>query len=126
MLGAMDEGGGEGGEAFDTHWIRQTCGRRWSKGRWRKMTDLYPHSTAISTHVRITMRPARTVITLMTAHIIMGVHSSHICAAECQCPSQAGLGCHAVLQFSGGEDRKSTRLNSSHRTISYAVFCLKK
>src|SRR5437867_6448488 len=25
-----------------------------------------------------------------------------------------------------GEDRKSTRLNSSHRTISYAVFCLKK
>src|SRR5207248_4471933 len=27
---------------------------------------------------------------------------------------------HAML------DRKSTRLNSSHRTISYAVFCLKK
>src|SRR5437762_9826545 len=25
-----------------------------------------------------------------------------------------------------GEDRKSTRLNSSHRCISYAVFCLKK
>src|SRR6202451_3447999 len=24
------------------------------------------------------------------------------------------------------EDRKSTRLNSSHRNISYAVFCLKK
>src|SRR5438094_3977420 len=24
------------------------------------------------------------------------------------------------------EDRKSTRLNSSHRTISYAVFCLNK
>src|SRR3712207_8829472 len=28
-------------------------------------------------------------------------------------------------QFSG-EDRKSTRLNSSHANISYAVFCLKK
>src|SRR5437867_8310085 len=28
--------------------------------------------------------------------------------------------CHGV------RDRKSTRLNSSHRTISYAVFCLKK
>src|SRR3712207_8865256 len=25
----------------------------------------------------------------------------------------------------GGEDRKSTRLNSSHANISYAVFCLK-
>jgi len=28
--------------------------------------------------------------------------------------------------LSGGEDRKSTRLNSSHITNSYAVFCLKK
>src|SRR5207248_4680873 len=27
---------------------------------------------------------------------------------------------------STSRDRKSTRLNSSHRTISYAVFCLKK
>src|SRR5256885_13204743 len=26
----------------------------------------------------------------------------------------------------GGQDRKSTRLNSSHLVISYAVFCLKK
>src|SRR5438105_12065255 len=26
----------------------------------------------------------------------------------------------------GGADRKSTRLNSSHEWISYAVFCLKK
>src|SRR5438045_9718327 len=26
----------------------------------------------------------------------------------------------------GGRDRKSTRLNSSHLGISYAVFCLKK
>src|SRR2546427_5605596 len=26
----------------------------------------------------------------------------------------------------GDEDRKSTRLNSSHSQISYAVFCLKK
>src|SRR5437762_4343624 len=31
----------------------------------------------------------------------------------------------AVLQRQH-EDRKSTRLNSSHRCISYAVFCLKK
>src|SRR6266853_4552501 len=28
--------------------------------------------------------------------------------------------------YSLGEDRKSTRLNSSHSQISYAVFCLKK
>src|SRR3712207_9232867 len=28
--------------------------------------------------------------------------------------------------FLAGSDRKSTRLNSSHANISYAVFCLKK
>src|SRR3712207_7159077 len=35
----------------------------------------------------------------------------------------------AVVQFitqAAREDRKSTRLNSSHANISYAVFCLKK
>src|SRR5687768_18094492 len=32
----------------------------------------------------------------------------------------------AVLEEKYGEDRKSTRLNSSHGYISYAVFCLKK
>src|SRR5260221_13489329 len=31
-----------------------------------------------------------------------------------------------VLSFSLAIDRKSTRLNSSHTVISYAVFCLKK
>src|SRR5207244_9582137 len=29
-------------------------------------------------------------------------------------------------QEHGAQDRKSTRLNSSHQIISYAVFCLKK
>src|SRR5436190_11962710 len=31
-----------------------------------------------------------------------------------------------VRRFTSGTDRKSTRLNSSHTVISYAVFCLKK
>src|SRR5438552_13130658 len=31
-----------------------------------------------------------------------------------------------VWKSAAGEDRKSTRLNSSHQIISYAVFCLKK
>src|SRR3712207_9579687 len=33
---------------------------------------------------------------------------------------------HTVNPKEGIEDRKSTRLNSSHANISYAVFCLKK
>src|SRR5256885_7008053 len=32
----------------------------------------------------------------------------------------------ARLRFRDSKDRKSTRLNSSHLVISYAVFCLKK
>src|SRR5205807_10121324 len=32
----------------------------------------------------------------------------------------------AMVVGTGGIDRKSTRLNSSHLVISYAVFCLKK
>src|SRR2546427_1452565 len=38
-------------------------------------------------------------------------------------------GCAAATRLSvrpRSEDRKSTRLNSSHSQISYAVFCLKK
>src|SRR5699024_11642561 len=38
--------------------------------------------------------------------------------------SMGSLGTAAVGEWSG--DRKSTRLNSSHVSISYAVFCLKK
>src|SRR6266511_4701756 len=37
---------------------------------------------------------------------------------------RAGAGRRARCR--GGRDRKSTRLNSSHVKISYAVFCLKK
>src|SRR5688572_32217609 len=48
--------------------------------------------------------------------------------------SREMLGEHRVLavrgaareQIAAGQDRKSTRLNSSHSQISYAVFCLKK
>src|SRR2546426_2014231 len=34
--------------------------------------------------------------------------------------------CASSLQMQEAQDRKSTRLNSSHLVISYAVFCLKK
>src|SRR5258708_22592951 len=34
--------------------------------------------------------------------------------------------CHRIRAAMQDGDRKSTRLNSSHQIISYAVFCLKK
>src|SRR3712207_7936768 len=39
---------------------------------------------------------------------------------------QGGLHRLDLVQPNLEEDRKSTRLNSSHANISYAVFCLKK
>src|SRR5437879_11651064 len=36
------------------------------------------------------------------------------------------VACNTVSSVAIPKDRKSTRLNSSHRCISYAVFCLKK
>src|SRR3990167_9810349 len=50
----------------------------------------------------------------------------HYCPADCH---RANAWCRSATGtlFQGGTiDRKSTRLNSSHSQISYAVFCLKK
>src|SRR5947207_11649438 len=44
--------------------------------------------------------------------------------APAQSPGGTPLPCPSRRRRSG--DRKSTRLNSSHTVISYAVFCLKK
>src|SRR5258708_20617512 len=42
-------------------------------------------------------------------------------------PTTSGDGTQQLLQaLADAPDRKSTRLNSSHQIISYAVFCLKK
>src|SRR3712207_8646201 len=41
------------------------------------------------------------------------------------CQHQAERCCHEQAK-QNSRDRKSTRLNSSHANISYAVFCLKK
>src|SRR3712207_7490320 len=54
------------------------------------------------------------------AHVLQGAHA----ARDVDYPPVA------VASHKGdshlAEDRKSTRLNSSHANISYAVFCLKK
>src|SRR3712207_7388325 len=59
---------------------------------------------------------------------------AELLASQAESPPHGGLISHPFAlytrlhQTSGtsGTDRKSTRLNSSHANISYAVFCLKK
>src|SRR3712207_6872738 len=48
------------------------------------------------------------------------------CAHELAPDRGGGEGMTAAPTAVPPEDRKSTRLNSSHANISYAVFCLKK
>src|SRR5699024_12047006 len=45
---------------------------------------------------------------------------------RCENKIFSSITANGIYSLSGGGDRKSTRLNSSHVSISYAVFCLKK
>src|SRR3712207_8657811 len=55
---------------------------------------------------------------------LRSVAAAHIFADQGRVIGSAGIIFEIAAQR--GEDRKSTRLNSSHANISYAVFCLKK
>src|SRR3712207_7776919 len=61
-------------------------------------------------------------------HLVVRKDDDGPVAAGEHAPDRRLAGCHPLA--GGGEgvaqDRKSTRLNSSHANISYAVFCLKK
>src|SRR5437867_10785925 len=59
-----------------------------------------------------------------TALTRLGVQKDSRVAIQLPNLPQTVIAYYATLSL--GADRKSTRLNSSHRTISYAVFCLKK
>src|SRR2546428_8058547 len=55
-----------------------------------------------------------------------GANSSPVCLADFEPLAKERLSHFAYEYIASGaaEDRKSTRLNSSHDQISYAVFCL--
>src|SRR3712207_8887910 len=74
-------------------------------------------------------RPPRS--TLVPYTTLFRSVAPELCTGSSIMPQKHNLGAlelvrgkaHTVL---GYQDRKSTRLNSSHANISYAVFCLKK
>src|SRR5947199_4852001 len=68
----------------------------------------------------MTRRPPRS--TLFPYTTLFRSHARRNAAVEDLRPHHAGRAGAGV----GHRDRKSTRLNSSHLGISYAVFCLKK
>src|SRR5204863_9396981 len=73
---------------------------------------------------------ATTEIYTLSLHDALPIYFSQPLAIERNCFSAPRASCSMHSPRARGEcieqDRKSTRLNSSHVEISYAVFCLKK
>src|SRR5437773_12387734 len=68
--------------------------------------------------------PPTTEIYTLSLHDALPISRDCLCRRQSRrYPKQCSKGPEHCF---GYRDRKSTRLNSSHITISYAVFCLKK
>src|SRR5688572_31751997 len=85
-------------------------------------STLFPYTTLFrSTFPVNDMRLAPRILTALAGAAIAGA----ALPSAAQPPSQDGRTL-VVFAIDTSGDRKSTRLNSSHSQISYAVFCLKK
>src|SRR5690348_10418867 len=62
------------------------------------------------------------------AYPVAKVHKAHYVLMNIECGNETLTELEHAFKFNDAvlRDRKSTRLNSSHPSISYAVFCLKK
>src|SRR5436305_12548845 len=67
--------------------------------------------------------PATTEIYTLSLHDALPISLHHLDRRGIQ---RLKWGTHVLQRAALDRDRKSTRLNSSHVRISYAVFCLKK
>src|SRR2546426_3687692 len=81
-------------------------------------STLFPYTTLFRSLTTPDLGPADVWSVLLT-----GRRLSDVAGDEAQIVGEQVLG---YLSPATSEDRKSTRLNSSHLVISYAVFCLKK
>src|SRR5438876_4704033 len=76
-------------------------------------------------------RPPRSTLFPYTTLFRSSPRPMELSTAKFTCRDEEGRTCSALTLEEAtnrilAEDRKSTRLNSSHPSISYAVFCLKK
>src|SRR5437762_10641380 len=84
----------------------------------RLVSAIFPYTTLFRSVVGLCLgnrlvQPRRPRVSRLDARVVRG---------------ELGVGCgrQLLVDAAGAEDRKSTRLNSSHRCSSYDVFCLKK
>src|SRR5690606_40172887 len=78
-----------------------------------------PSSSAKNSICRIC--PTATSVVTSYQRVLFGVGPPSVPVTKNSCPCK-WMGWFVIVRL----DRKSTRLNSSHVKISYAVFCLKK
>src|SRR5256886_4386488 len=83
-------------------------------------STLFPYTTLFRSLASASALPAA----MLAVNNITGMRFFDVTPAEAYEPAAAKE--IKVSRKPGNEDRKSTRLNSSHSQISYAVFCLKK
>src|SRR2546430_5781469 len=83
-------------------------------------STLFPYTTLFRSDPTRTIRRSDGAGAWLLAHDGAGRPSAGVAAGH----SRDRQFVHFLVQ--GYKDRKSTRLNSSHSQISYAVFCLKK
>src|SRR3712207_8582356 len=83
-------------------------------------STLFPYTTLFRSHEDFVWSVTTVITAVTSAEAVDRFHSAGTMVVR------EGW---KVLDVGGGKkapDRKSTRLNSSHANISYAVFCLKK
>src|SRR5947208_8683976 len=85
-------------------------------------STLFPYTTLFRSHAESHRPPGE-------GHAYRRLHDGGVVVRRSLCVAPgcgAGHGAGDPAGGRGAGDRKSTRLNSSHQIISYAVFCLKK
>src|SRR3712207_7764451 len=82
-------------------------------------STLFPYTTLFRSNVG-----SRDVAEQITHQNHVGLRPIHVQGVAVHEIDAIGQPC--LRDVAASEDRKSTRLNSSHANISYAVFCLKK
>src|SRR3712207_7598784 len=75
---------------------------------------------------RSTLFPYTTLFRSQGQYIVGAIAAIYVGTHFEGLPRPAHVVLAMLASVAAGADRKSTRLNSSHANISYAVFCLKK
>src|SRR3712207_8473230 len=84
-------------------------------------STLFPYTTLFRSDI------IRQTLTPVDGQMRLAINPHQMRALNLLLAEQVGAtGARAILTAQDLRDRKSTRLNSSHANISYAVFCLKK